>query len=330
MQPNQQNQDQNQPPQPAAMPYQVPDYLGLDPRIVSPVRPKKNTRRIVLLAGLLLAVLIVAGVATWLMTQMSPEQRFYKALENSMSVKYVTRAITSVSDDSSKKLIVKVESDFSNISSPMTRIAYEYSQAASASTAAFSLGADILHITRDERYARIKHAPVDFLGPSTKLNSWYKLPYSGSMYLDPFKLDEAYGSSSAQVVYGNFTADKRQQALDLIRANKVYTIQEDKGGELEHKNAISYKVTVDRGGLNSLVQRLTASYGVGGEQVLRSKDDSYLFVVDTASNRITQISYIAASGGKNNSTVSNTELLTYPESVEIDKPTTFTEWEPSS
>ena len=108
MQPDQQNnQSSNQ------LPYQVPDYLQLDPVTGQVRKPSFKLKLIAIIVTLAVVVIaLVSGLFMWMQNQI--DQRLYDALSNIMSSSYIARKITMSSTSHNMNLSAQAESDCTN------------------------------------------------------------------------------------------------------------------------------------------------------------------------------------------------------------------------
>ncbi len=327
MQPNQQDpSQQNLPP---AEPYNVPDYLHLDPISGQPHKSKKKLK---LIALLILATLILAGagVGAFVWSMGTPERRFYQALDNLMQTSYVNRQLN-VKVNNASLISVGADSDFST-AIPKSKINYHYTKPSaegSGSTGQSEFEGDIIALSDQEFTARLTQAPAGSLPKNAQLDKWYKVSAptsttttnSATVY-DRLKLRGTLNTSYGLVVVGNINSDSRRQVLESIKSNNIYTIQESHSETLDGKQATVYSVGIDYQKLTDLNDKIATLLNINKSNLIYSKNDKITFWIDDTTNQLVKLKQ-ETKQSNTQQTVAE-ETFSYPAKLTITAPETAT------
>jgi hypothetical protein len=319
MQPEQQN-DQT----PNQLPYQVPDYLQLDPVTGQPQKSSKKLKLIFIVA---IIVIIVGGLggALFVWAQGAMERNFYAAINSTLSVNYVTRTFNSTSPTNTTS--AKVTSDLTDPASPKSRFDYTFSQSVIGNQpgAAIAIKGSEVVTANNLFFGRLSDTYSDSSEKPT-LNKWVKIPDSDTtsvgMY-DPFNFHTILNTFSGVVLIGNFNQDDRNQLVGFMQSNRVYSIQSSRQTSTDNNTpATEYTITIDEQKLMDLNKKAANLLGVDLLYDISADGVSgkvYKLLVDNSTNKLTKITFNSKDQDAKNAT-SGTIDFSYPQKVNIDVP----------
>ncbi|USN96560.1 MAG: hypothetical protein H6797_05885 [Candidatus Nomurabacteria bacterium] len=320
MQPNQQNSNQN------GMPYQVPDYLHLDP---ATGQRSKSNKKLKLIFTVTLIILLVGGLgaAVFVWVQGVPEREFYQAIRQFANEKYIKIVADGTASSESLKIDMTTTSDFSMKSAP--RVDVNYSVSVSKDSDAYGLNkgrvaGSLIALDSGDFYA--KFSQIDNVSGTMAPNGlvqtgvWKHLSDLSkkadvSAY-DPFGLRFTASTIPRYVFAGNF-GDGVQSLLDIVKENNVYTIDGVNSGN----DTDIYTIILNQNGLKTAslqVDKLlgrTVSYATANQQsgVVKVK-----FWINKTSGKITKLQNI--SDNKDRVPATTTMIITYPDTLSIKAP----------
>lgn len=331
MQPNQQDPNtqpevpqQPAPAPPQPLPYGVPEYLDLGP-IADPVvvaeRKKKRRRITLIVVGLLVVAVGIGLLGYWLWQQNTPQERFYRALDSQMQVKYEARKVTVASKGVGNKATLKIDSqsDFSDVKEPKTSISFLTMNGASKDAQG-----KLVSIGIAERYGLFSAEN----NPSRELklskDVWYKAPDKGLVFdriFDTNRLAEQLNASVGLPITGNFDASSREKIINTLKSGQMYTVRNEKD---EEQDVSVYTVAAKPDGLYKAYlefakeQKVTTAAN-GRLLSVANLSGDLKFWFNSKINRFTKLSYVikfAQSG----STADVTLDLSYPGELKIIPP----------
>ena len=320
MQPNQQDPLNPTPPN-----SNIPEYLNMepvaDPSVIKMQRKKRFVRTI-LIALIVMLLVIAGGWLLWLQTWNAPQQKLYRALENSLKVSYLSRKYNVKNVSPSKEIVYTADSDLSRSSDPKTRLSYTDSRTNDQSVTTTVTGEKII-LNQNEYFSIIKQVTPAAASAGLLLNEWNRAELSKSFQNNFDGIDSLAGLNSVQgiVVFGNFTEAQRKELMSIITSNNLYNVTANKTSKESGRDMITYTVALDVTKVNTLNKK--ALELVGSDQYVAltqsKKDKGELNItVDEKSEKIVKITY----GIKKNTTVNfeKTINISYPSAFSIEKP----------
>jgi hypothetical protein len=289
-----------------ALPYAVPDYLGLEGASQKPKKTKIFFRLTLFLAPVtLLAVAGTLGYFYW--QQNTPEALLYRALENSLKVEFVRRDIVLDNPKYKDVINIKVDSDFSKPNNPRSSLTYNFDglKNFNKSVPGGSIAGEVVTIDEANYAGRIISSPID-LQKNMDLNKWYSGSLNKPSTKDPdvFGLYEDVNNPVSSLIIGNYGDKKAVQIVDLMKKSNIYKIQSTKSEKNDNDSVTRYYVQVDFQKLKNLIKNINNDLDLGlkptkitstnnieilisnqGDRVIRNKEiikqDDFQAIVDT-------------------------------------------------
>lgn len=337
MQPNQQNQDQNQSPQPAAMPYQVPDYLGLAPVVDPAIAVQKKKKKLLILAITVLAMVIfaVGGVlVSAYLQQNNPQQRLYRALEKQLQTSYVDRTYNVKDMTYGITSSYKVETDLADPLNPKSHRAYtetgpiKKTQSSSGTDTSYNISTEETMVDSATLYYQYTNATTVNAVPTNVVRAkWYKYDLNASQNGIEYNLDGAddlqrLNSPQGLIVTGNFNDIQRIQLVNFIKEKDTYQVLASETSSLNNSPATLYTIKIDRSKINELNSKVAQLLDTSSLSKLSSAQpvsESLKLWIDNKTDRLVKIAYTT---GKSSEDVSYEKdiAITYPSAVSIVKP----------
>lgn len=175
------------------------------------------------------AVMSGAAVATFLLLQTSPTDRFYQAIEQNMQTSYIRKHyiindFKMFEDVHLGSYDIDSYSDFSNPKSPRSRITEETT---------FSGKFDKINYiaTKDySNYIQYIHTPNADLGqaPNLKLNQWHSVDMQYLGTTDFFNFGGKLNTTLGELLVGNYSANDRIALLNMYKNLKAFKFDPQK------------------------------------------------------------------------------------------------------
>ena len=336
MQPNQQDPSQ-QPyvppvqsplqPQPDQQPYRVPEYLHLDP-VADPTverhKRKKKIQRIGLALLVILTIVSVGLFALWYSDYSSPQQKFYRALEDSLKVTYVEREYTATYQGPvyNSKLQADTKTDFTELTVPKSSVNYRFSRTTPEDGAA-THEVDYVMPGKDTYMAIVRGKIDGSLVSEITANQWYQMKFRATSmdtvdyYLDQLPQRQMFNTTQGLLPMGSFSPDQRLRLMDYIKTHNVYVMTKNK----TQQSATSYTVTLNIDALNGLNKEVATMLGIKPIYIASrylSGTSEFTILVDDRSGRIKQTNYTIPS--KDTFRFQGIVDYSYPTSVSIAVP----------
>ncbi len=337
MQPNQQNQSVNNDSSPQNGAYvspgsaNVPDFLHLDP-IADPVdttRKRKRKKTIVFVIVILLVLLsAVAAAIYWYTEQNTPQARLYRALENTLSVKYVNKKTTYHRDGTGKGVNVETDSTV-DLTDP--------SDVSSESTVDFSrqIKRDGKVANDDYRVRLVKLADLNLYVESrsgeTELDAlqekkWITSDPKGgdvSSRLEEFDISTIIYGSQLVPPMGSFGDALRGKIMDTIKSDGMFKVVSVESKDVGGMSVMGMRIGVDRNAINKLSKMIAAeadseaTYNLLAPVNGSNYEDIILWVDDK--DTIVGVDYRNGLD-KDQIRITNRATFTYPDGVSINEP----------
>lgn len=323
MQPNQ--SDPNSQNMTTSSGANIPEYLHMDPIVDPSIGAKKAKRRFVVVLLVLSLLIALAATLYWLFVLNSPEQRFYKALENALQTSYVTRQYEIISKNGlgTETTNMKVDSDVSQPLAPKTNV-IDYSYAKTSQDGSTQRIKGKTTIVGDQQALAISEEATK---TNTPLNVWNLKTLNNitdlSNGLAQVESMPVLNSSQGLIVTGNFSGDQRANLIAEIKSQAVYTIVSTKKEAENGGSRTVYTVHFDSDKLNQLNK--TVARMIGSSQLLTyqqpkwADQETLLLSVDDKTNMFTEIEYTAGTEKRPNS-FTKVITITYPKSLTITMP----------
>lgn len=297
----------------------------MDPIVDPSIAAKKAKCRFVFVLLGLLLVIALSIVLYWLLVINSPEQRFYRALENSLKTSYVTREyeISNKNGLGTETTIMKVNSDFSEPSTPKTDVVnYTYSKTSPDEPSQILKGKTIL--VGDQQALAISEETTN---TNTPMNVWNIKTLNNvndlSYGLAQVESMPVLNSPQGLLVTGNFSSDQRTSLMSEIKSQAVYTIVSTQTEVDNGRSRTVYTVNVDSAKLDQLNK--SAARLLGSSQLLTyqqqkwANQETLKLSVDDNTDTFTKLQYAAGTEKRPNS-FTKTITVTYPKLFTITKP----------
>jgi len=322
MQPNQQDPyTQSIPP---AQNSGIPEYLHME-AVSGPVSDGRRGKKKLLIGIVLFVMVAVASLglfASWYLHYNSPQEKFYRALEQNLQVSSVKRVYTVKNTKPVKETSYEVETDFSNSAEPKTHLSYDDAKTSLTATTVKYTGEKII-LDRSEYFDKITSASPKSAETGLALGQWGRraLNTSAPYYFDG--IDSLQGLNSVQgiVLTGNFSNEQRKELMEFMRSDAVYPVASSKARTESGRQLSDYTLTVDLDKINNLNKKAVSL--IGSSQVIalaksKTENGELRIGVDDVSGRIVTIAYIIKSKGV--TTFEKNEVITYPPTPTIEKP----------
>lgn len=334
MQPNQQNQDQNQSPQPAAMPYQVPDYLGLAPTVDPTIATQKKKKKlfVVGIAALIMAALVVGGIlVSAYLQQNDPQQRLYRALEKQLQTGYIGRTYRVKDTVYGITSSYKAETDLTDPLKPKSHRVYTETgpiKKTGSTDTSYEINTEETMVDSATLYYKYTNATTVNAVPTNIVRAkWYKYDLSSIQDETEYNLDgvddlQRLNSPQGLIVTGNFNDTQRTQLADFIKEKDIYSVLATETSSLNNSPATLYTIKIDRSKINELNSKVAQLLDTNSSFKLSSTQpvsESLKLWIDNKTDRLVKIAYTT---GKSSEDVSYEKdiMITYPSAISIEKP----------
>jgi len=322
MQPNQSNPNsQNMTTSSGA---NIPEYLHMDPIVEQKHNGKKNSVIVVSIVTLLF--LVVGGIiANWYADYISPQQTFYRALDNMLQTKYVAREFIEEyrALQSKRNVALYAETDLSVPNSPKTSMKFSDETTKDSKTTTKTTG-KIIEIG-NQRMTQL--SSIFPLREDITLNQWS----TRSLNLDAqeFNYDLAQVDMSASInnaqgvlAIGYFGDNQRKELIKFIQDNNVYTIESTRNDVIDNEKTYVYTIDIDREKLNKLNEKIAALIGVKRKSVINTDalaDSTLELSVQVGSSKFTKLMYTTGQDSDSTSFKKTIEY-SYPATLSITTP----------
>lgn len=328
MQPNQQYPPQNTPPvqgdgyvSPSGS--NVPEFLHLDP--IPDPRQQKTKKRPLVIVCIIAATLLLLGVAVavWYWNQGAYERRFYEVLDNMLKTSYISREYN-VKVNDSESVLASSATDYSNVSSPKTRIEY------TAHPRGLSVGGESnpalsgeIVAINDSFVARLSQAPKSLLPKGAELNKWYTIKNPTvntktvtAAVFDFLKLRRLFNTIYGLVPIANISKEQRAEIIDFMKLHKVYTIDAATGDS----GTTMYTISINSKAFSMLNDKIAEVLKIPAADLIYQPADYALHIlVDDNSASIKEITQKSKTeGGRPSVTIKQT--YAYPSKIDIERP----------
>lgn len=307
-----------------ALPYDVPDYLGLE---AAPQKPKKS--KILLRLTLFLApvvLLVVAGsLAYWYWQQNTPEAIFQRALENSMQTKYVKRTFNFQATLAKATLGITAESDLLEPTKPKSKLSYTYEYADIGNNdETQSATGEIIIVNSEDFIATLSKASKNQLPGDANLNQWYRIDNPNintvtttAATFDYFKIRDQVNTVYGIIPMGNFSATQSKEVLDAIKTGKVYGIKSATTETEKGVRAYKYTVSINYPELNNILAKISTLLNIEKTKIIFAGSPSEITVwIDSSTQKIIK----TAQKSANETAQSGETRFQYPDIINIKAP----------
>jgi hypothetical protein len=221
-----------------------------------------SKKRLILLVCLLVVLALIGAGVFALKNSASPEQIFNDALANNLQTKSFSETLTTTGDTS---LNENIASDTSDIKNPIISITGSETDETSG-TATIAAYANKKHTYIKFFTFGVSQSQAKALGITDK---WVAVENDGKTPTSTANIANSQLPNSivavlGNTIVGNFSSTQRQQILDFIHQNKVYSVDFSKASHvtLQGKKAIKYQVKINTGQLKKLNQKVAGMMGV--------------------------------------------------------------------
>jgi len=293
-------QPENQQPGPSIpLPYQVPDYLHIDP--VTGQAPKSHKKlKLILTVIVVVALLVVSLVAFLSWESTASERRFYGALDNLMQTRYLSRQYTEMKKNPAINASSTVVTDASDPANPKSDVTYTTAQSTDYPTPKSSEG-EYRVFDNKQYFGSFSKASSNALPEGMQLNQWYRFPAKNigvskvEYNLDDLESLLMLNSVQGIVLFGNFNEADRTQLVDFAKANAVYSILGNTTQNDNGKQLTGYTIQLNADALNKLNQKAADLTGISQVHQLstaQAKEGTLEFWIDNSTGKFTKMTYI--------------------------------------
>lgn len=277
-------------------------------------KPKKSRRIInVMIAVLFIAAIGVGGVVLWQRSQSEStstqpqeserviaRERLEKAIENNFQTRYIQQVYTQITDSTGTGVIkFDTLSDFSDPSNPKSYIRYD-ARSGEDDNVVLNAG-EIIVVDKKEFFAKVtQSASPDESNSATRpaLNRWYQVTSTDNntaVLLDPMSVRLGLNSPMGEMPVGNFNETSRQDLMQFIRENNVYSIKNSDGVTEGGGKMTRYDIDANASQINELNKKIANVTGYGNEEATTGLTQSDVIDmqiwVDDASSRMVKVQF---------------------------------------
>lgn len=254
----------------------------------APTKKPKKRRKII---GILLAVLLVAGIGVgvyslWQKSKTNgepstapasvsneAEKRLHLAIEKHLQTRYVRQVYEQTTGGvANNPTKLDVTSDFSDPANPKSLIQYEL-KSGSGDKATEGAG-EIMVLGNNEYFGRLTKPVLLYQGAESakpKENQWYKIAgddTTGEMLLDPMSTRTGLNTPMGEVPVGNFQDTIRQELMQFITGRNVYAIKSSDEVTEGNKKFTHYTVEFNAALVNELNKKIADVIGLKDESAV--------------------------------------------------------------
>jgi len=314
-------QPPTQPPE-QPLPYAAPDYLHLDPVSIQAARPTRKAKFVVAITALLVLV-GAGGAAAFLWTSGASERGLYHALNNFMNLQYVSRTVVQTSQDPTSKISAQSQTDFTDPGNAKNQTEYTLSYPLDDRTKQFRLSEEVRMLDDSTLFFRLKEFPKSPLTETLSATQWYSLPLSNEKagLFDPLEMSRSYTTLPEGLIAGDIGINARDQLVDYMKQQKVYTLEGSETATFDGIQAIVYNVKTD-------TTKIAAMYKKAADLGVKSIPNDYgtpkatldyKIWVDKTTSRIVRVIINKKTTDTDRTSTSETEI-TYPSELSITEP----------
>lgn len=291
--------------------------------------PKKRGRRSKWLIGAIIFVLLAALAVSFVIYNLkyktiTAEQHFYKALENHLSVKTI-RQEYAVKDEY-YNFTLDNRNDFTDPRLPKMTTTFSYNYYASDSSHTIFEGRAVgnkpeeVYVIYDKMTTEWEQTDVELV--SVRGQWIHAGPEVKSILNDPVYAIQGVNTPLGEIIVGDFDKELRQEILDMIRSEQVYTIRTSEEVERDGVDSIKYQVVFNKDGSNKLNNFVAERLGIKKLED-RTSDTEATVWVDKGTSRFSGV-MIKKEGFE-----VVTKLSGYNEPVDVDIPSEAMSYEDS-
>jgi hypothetical protein len=283
----------------------IPDYLHMDP-IVNPV-VERNKRKKKILRGVLflIAILMIAAIGlliSWYLNYNSPQEKLYRAFENSLRTTYVERKYSTVYRGFAydAKLKAEAKSDFSEPALPKSTVKLLSDRTSDNEKVTYDV--DYVMNEKDAYTAMINGKPEGSLATNVVSGQWYRMKFNSATlnnidyHLDQLPKRQMFNTAQGMLPMGNFSTEQRTRLIDYIKANNIYTVIKSEAKQDVRVYTINLNVATLNGLNKEIATTLNSKPTYNASRYL-SGTSSLTITVDNKSERIVQTKYTAPADG---------------------------------
>lgn len=322
--------------------------INTSPPVYEAPPKKPKMRRII---GIVLSLLLVGviGVGVYSILQKSglannpfaspdtitdlAEERFYLAIEKHLQTRYVHQVYEQVTGGEGEDAVkLDVISDFSDPANPKSNIRYDL-KSGSGENVINGVG-EIMVLDKNEYFGKLSKPVLIYQGSEAakpKENQWYRITNddaTGEMLIDPMSTRVGLNTPMGEFPVGNFNDTTRQELMQFIKRQNVYSVKGSNEVTEENKKLTHYNIEVNAGLVSELNKRIANAIGVKDEAAIISfvKDDvkNMEVWVSNETGRIVKTKFnreYAAQRNKSPLTETVTTTISYPsDELTIKKP----------
>lgn len=280
--------------------------------ITTPVKSKKRLFISIVVALIVVSLITAGGVFAFFTLRITPEERLFKALGNSLSTPTLLQEFKTTSDNGSVDLSVK--SDFSNPAKTKTeaRLSIKYDGLAD------QLDYNIISLPNKETYVQFAYKGLSENSRSLNsilANRWFTADFENSLIISEF--NSGINTSSGEVVTGNFEPDLRKELLSKIKTENIYTINSSSTSTLNGKSVLVLDLSLNTDKIKELNDLWAKKLNAQITHPYEGYANKGKVTIDTETNRIIRVD-TDESGNKVTVTYSQ-----FGESFTITKPSSF-------
>lgn len=291
------------------------------PAALNPAQPVKtaNKRLLFIFISAIIGLLMLGGGLAFLLMSMTVNQtdRFYQALEKSMSTKYLNQKydVSSTSSLLSFSITADTYSDFSDVKAPKTK-----AHLVIDSNSKTVEDADFVITKNYTNYAKIKVLGdgQEYAKSNYKKDVWYSFSSkSQASFVDIFNMGGSVNQTFGEFLSGNYTEADRNALVKLYKDEKCFTFDSKtdvKERTIDGEKLYVYTVKMNGAAILKVNQEAAKRLGIAEPDRDQYKDGTVEISVRASDNRVVHVT-MTENQLKMNVTIS------YPSSVDIVVPT---------
>lgn len=252
----------------------------------------------------LLAVAVFAGIAFgayagYMATNVTPEERFGRAIENRLNTKLIQQdyEIEMPFGSGSQTVSMSAVSDFSDPANPRSKGTYTFT----VSDESRKVSADVEFVmpNKKDTYVRYTSLPESGTGlPEGVINQWVKLDTTASeLMFDPAGVSSGLNTPEGEILTGQFAGQLRQTILERIKSEQIYTVLGSTDERIGDADTLKYAASLNGNKIAALNEYVAEQLELPvSEKEDRFADGQFNAWVDKATDQIIRI-YLEREGG---------------------------------
>lgn len=302
----------------------IPEYLHLDP-IPEPKPPKSKKKTIAIVSFAVIIILSIgAGIAALLYMSGETDRRLYGAIENLMSVRYVTQKTVTTYESKTERMI-ETKYDLTDPAQPKSQSNF------TIDTKRLSAAGELVTSGKSEYFVRFTKLSENESKPKIIVGTWYKVKKSNieraPELIRSFHFDRIVPPVYGNVVLGNFDSGVAETLVTFIKSSSMYAYT----ASANEAESMAYNLSLDSRHVGELNIKLAKQLDVSPPSLYdamakaKSFKMKYELVIDRQTGNISQIRQVPDDNEKDKSAIT-TVTYSFPNSVSVSVPNDFKEF----